>query len=72
MLFGRSGSYNYSAIHSIKFPEVSQRTFTTKGLISIEGTFLGHPVQYIIQKQYLMQFLLFFILTCLRLRVLPC
>ena len=33
------GSYNYSAIHSIKFPEVSQRTFKTKGLISIEGTF---------------------------------
>ena len=39
MLFGRSGSYNYSAIHSIKFPQVSQRTFKTKGLISIEGTF---------------------------------
>ncbi len=29
---------------SIQFPKVSQRTFKTKGLISIEGTFLGHPV----------------------------
>ena len=43
MLFGRSGSYNYFAIHSFKFPEVSQRTFKTKGLISIEGTFFGTP-----------------------------
>ena len=39
MLFGRSGSYNYSDIYSIKFPEVSQRTFKTRSLISIEGTF---------------------------------
>ena len=37
------GIYNYSAIHSIKIPELSQRTFKTKGLISIEGTFLGTP-----------------------------
>ena len=50
MLFGRSGSYNYSAIHSIKIPEVSQRTFKTKGLISTEGTFLGHPVQGVPKK----------------------
>ena len=28
---------------SIKFPKVSQRTFKTKGLISIEGTFFGTP-----------------------------
>ena len=29
---------------SIQFPKVSQRTFKTKGLISIESTFLGNPV----------------------------
>ena len=46
ILFGRLRSYNYSAIRSPKFPEVSLRTFKTKGLISIEGTFLGHPVVY--------------------------
>ena len=28
---------------SIQFPKVSQRTFKTKGLISIEGTFFGTP-----------------------------
>ena len=33
------GSYNYSAINSIKISVLSQRMFKTKGLISIEGTF---------------------------------
>ena len=28
---------------SIQFAKVSQRTFKTKGLISIEGTFFGTP-----------------------------
>ena len=36
MLFGRSGSYNYSAIH-VQVNSIPK----TKGLISIEGTFLG-------------------------------
>ncbi len=31
---------------SIQFPKVSQRTFKTKGLISIEGTFFGTPCTY--------------------------
>ena len=51
MLFGRLGSYNYSAIHSIKFPEVSQRTFKTKGLISIEGTFFWDTLYIINLKR---------------------
>ena len=38
-LFGRSGSYNYIAIDSLKIPELSQRTFKAKVLISMEGTF---------------------------------
>ena len=31
---------------SIQFPKVSQRTFKTKGLISIEGTFWGDTLWY--------------------------
>ena len=44
MLFGRLGSYNYSAIHVQvnSIPKGVQRKFKTKGLISIEG----HPLQW--------------------------
>ena len=37
-VFGWSGSYNYSATNSIKIPELSQYTFKTKGVMSMEGT----------------------------------
>ena len=46
MLFDRSGSYNYSAIHSIKIPELSQRTFKTKGLISTSRTTVLKSMQW--------------------------